>query len=706
MASRAHLEVIAGDAPAPDSRESRYLNRELSLLDYNARVLARAEDRSLPLLDRIRNLHFFAGNLDDFFQIRVAGLKEQLEANPTLASPDGHTPVEQLAEIRRRVEALVDRETRLWRDDLRAGLAEAGVHVVNVADLAATDLDHLANWFRSHVFPVLTPLAVDPGHPFPYISHFSLNLAVTVRRPGQRRHGFARIKVPPLLPRFVALPGGARFVPLEQVIATHLQALFPGTQVLHHSVFRLTRDNDLDVRDAEADDLLVTIQAELLRHRRRAAAVRLEVEADMPRPIVDLLRRELELSAQDVYRVRGLLDLSSLDFFADLDRPDLASALPPPVVPARLSAPDMQQVDVFTAMRAGDVLLHHPYDSFAASVVAFIEQAASDPNVLAIKQTLYRTSGPVSPIAMALARAAEAGKQVVAMVELKARGDEQANIAWAQQLEQSGVHVVYGMAGLKTHAKVSLAVRREGGRIRRYVHVATGNYNPTTARAYEDIGILTCDDDVGADVSELFNFLTGYSEQRRYRRLLVAPMSLREGLLDLIRREAAQPDGRIVMKVNNLTDLPIIDALYEASRAGAGVDLVVRGMCSLRPGVAGLSERIRVRSIVGHYLEHSRIFRFGSPARGVDHLIGSPDVMDRNLDRRVEAVVPVLDPGLRRRLDEILDVLHADDVLAWELDGDGTWTKVPTVRGVNSQRELIARAQARAHAEQRSPGLA
>jgi polyphosphate kinase len=707
VAGRADPKV-AEHQPEPGlgSEQPRYLNREQSLLEYNARVLARGEDPRLPLLDRVRCLHFFSLNQDDFFQIRVAGLKEQLAADATLASPDGRTPVQQLREIRRRVDALLDRQTRLWRDELLPKLADAGILVLDVEDLPASDRDHLAAYFRSRIFPVLTPLAVDPSHPFPYISHFSLNLAVTVRRPGRRRYGFARLKVPPLLPRFVGLADGQRFVPLEQVIAAHLEALFPGMEVLHHSVFRVTRDNDLDVRDSEADDLLVTIQAELLRHRRGAAAVRLEVETGMAPEVTELLRRELELEPDDVYRIEGLLDLGSIDFFADLERPDLHAPTRPAPIPARLGvAGGNEPADVFAALRSGDLLVHHPYESFAASVVAYIEQAARDPQVLAIKQTLYRTSGPGSPIARALASAAEAGKQVVALVELQARGDEQANIAWAQQLEQSGVHVVYGLVGLKTHAKLSLVVRQEGDRIRRYVHVATGNYNPNTARGYEDLGLMTCADDVGADASELFNFLTGYSRQARYRSLLVAPMSLRQGLIDLIRQEAVEPDGRITMKINNLTDLGMIEALYDAAQAGARVDLVVRSMCCLRPGVPGLSEGIRVRSLVGRFLEHSRAFRFGSERRGFSYYIGSADMMDRNLDRRVEAVVPVTEPGLQARLAEILEVELADDVLAWELGSTGSWRKVPTGLGVNAQDRLLDLAYQRAGAE-RGPTVA
>jgi polyphosphate kinase len=693
-------------APAETARPSRdgaveardgerYLNRELSLLEYNARVLARAEDASLPLLERVRCLHFFGRATDDFFQIRVAGLKEQVDAAPSLSSLDSRTPAEQLREIRVRLDQLVERETRLWREDLAPALAAAGIRVVDAHGLSKRDLDFLAEYFRARVFPVLTPLAVDPAHPFPYISHFSLNLAVVVRDPLRRDRHFARLKVPPLLPRFVALPDGERFVPVEQVIASQLQSLFPGMEITGHSAFRVTRDNDLDVRDSEADDLLVTIQTELLRQRRRARAVRLEINPDMPEEVRELLSRELELGPQDVYVIDGLLDLGGVDFIADLNRPDLKVPPYAPATPVRLEGVDSEAPDILSVIREGDLLVHHPYDSYATSVVAFIQQAAADPDVLAIKQTLYRTSGPASPIAMALARAAEAGKQVVTLVELKARGDEQANIEWAQRLEQAGVHVVYGLVGLKTHAKLIMVVRQEGTGIRRYCHVATGNYNPNTAKAYEDLGLLTADPEIGADVSDLFNFLTGYSRQRRYRRLLVAPMNLREGLLRLIREEAAEDDGRIAIKANNLIDPEIIDALYEASQAGTHIDLIVRGMCSLRPGVPGLSERIRVRSLVGHFLEHSRIFRFGSERRGIQVYIGSADVMERNLDRRVEAAVPVSDPELQARLGAIVEAELRDDVLAWELGPEGTWTKVLTREGLDSQEQFKAQAHKR-----------
>jgi polyphosphate kinase len=602
--------------------------------------------------------------------------------------------VAQLRAIRERVDALVDRQYRLWREDLQPALAAGGIVVVAASGLPTGDREHIARYFRTSLFPVLTPLAVDPGHPFPHISHFSLNLALTVLDPLRREQRFARVKVPALLPRFVPLPDGRRFVPLEEVIAAHLDRLFPGMEILCHHAFRVTRDNDLEVREAEADDLLVMIQAELTRHRRRARAVRLEINPDMSPEVLELLVRELELAPDDVYRLDGLLDLAAAEFFVGLDRPELKAEAHRSAQPAALTTGDGLTGDVFAVLRRGEVLVHHPYESFAASTVAFIQQAAADPRVLAIKQTLYRTSGP---IAEALALAAESGKQVVALVELKARGDERANIAWAQRLEQSGVHVVYGLVGLKTHAKLALVVREEAGAIRRYVHVATGNYNPDTAKQYEDLALFSTDPDLGADVSELFNLLTGYSRQSSYRRLLVAPMNLREGLLRLIAEEAAAPGGRIVFKVNYLTDLEVIEALYAASLAGTEVDLIVRSMCCLRPGVEGLSERIRVRALVGRFLEHSRIFRFGGGQRPARYFMGSADVMDRNIDRRVEAVVPVLDQGLQARLAQIIDVLLDDDRLAWRLDHEGAWHAVDGDRGLDAQRRLDDLARSRAN---------
>ncbi len=664
----------------------RYLNRELSRLDFDERVLAMAEDPKVPLLERVKFLAIFSQNLDDFFQVRVAGLKEQVLAAVAVASPDGMSPLEQLKAIRTRVEGLVDRQVGLFSREIVPSLAAAGISLVRADEVTKRELSQLHSVFRQQIFPVLTPLAVDPGHPFPYISHLSLNLAVMVRDPQRHQQRFARVKVPPVLPRFIPLVEGRRYVPLEDVIAIHLQALFPGMEVVAHHPFRVTRDGDLDDVDSDAEDLLAAIQTELRRRRRHARVVRLEVDPGMSPEVLELLTRELELQPTDVYQSAGLLDLSSLHALSQLDRPDLKEDPWTPTTQPRLRGLAAEVPDLFAVLRAGDVLAHHPYDSFATSVEAFIDHAASDPDVLAIKQTLYRTSGPGSPIVRALIRAAERGKQVAALVELKARGDEQANIGWARALEEANVHVVYGLLGLKTHAKVTLVVRREGKHIQHYLHVGTGNYNPSTAHAYEDVSLLSADADLGSDVTELFNLLTGYSRQHRYRKLLVAPTSLRAGITQLIEREG-KPKGRIVIKVNNLIDPEIIDALYTASQAGAQVDLIVRSMCSLRPGVPGLSERIRVRSIVGRFLEHSRIFAFGEGA-DAEYYLGSSDLMQRNLDRRVEAVVPVPDRKLRERLSGILETVLADDVLAWELCSDGSWQRVPTVRGLNSQKRF------------------
>jgi polyphosphate kinase len=673
-----------GSVPAPEA--PRYLNRELSQLDFDERVLAMAEDPKLPLLERVRFLAIFSQNLDDFFQVRVAGLKEQVLAAVAVASPDGMSPLEQLRAIRGRVEGLVARQVASFNDGIVPALADAGIALVRADEVTKKELSQLHSVFRQQIFPVLTPLAVDPGHPFPYISHLSLNLAVMVRDTQRRQQRFARVKVPPVLPRFIPLVEGQRYVPLEDVIALHLQALFPGMEVVAHHPFRVTRDGDLDDVDSDAEDLLAAIQTELRRRRRHARVVRLEVDPGMSPEVLELLTRELELQPADVYQTEGLLDLSSLGALSQLDRPDLKEEPWTPTTQPRLRGLGAEVPDLFAVLRSGDVLAHHPYDSFATSVEAFIDHAASDPNVLAIKQTLYRTSGPGSPIVRALIRAAEAGKQVAALVELKARGDEQANIAWARALEEANVHVVYGLVGLKTHAKVTLVVRREGRHIQHYLHVGTGNYNPSTANLYEDVSLLSADPDLGADVTELFNLLTGYSRQSRYRKLMVAPTTLRAGITQLIQREAVS-GGRIVIKCNNLIDSDIIDALYAASQAGAQIDLIVRNMCSLRPGVAGLSERIRVRSIIGRFLEHSRIFSFGNAGQP-EYYLGSSDLMPRNLDRRVEAVVPVTDTKLCGRLSEIFEILLADDVLAWELCSDGTWQRVPTIHGLNAHKRF------------------
>jgi polyphosphate kinase len=674
-----------------------YLNRELSMLDFQARVLAYAEDPSLPLLERAKFLAIFSGNVDEFFQVRVSGLQEQVALGVRSTSPDGLDQVEQLRAIRTRVEELATRQAAAFTKDIAPALAEAGVEFVDWKDLDAEARTLLTRVFDDRIFPVLTPLAVDPAHPFPYISNLSLNLAVQVRDEGTGEERFARVKVPPLLPRFVTVPNTSRFVPLEQVIAAHVDALFPGMEVLAHHPFRVTRDADIELSD-ESEDLLAAMEIVLRQRTKFGLAVRLEVDASMTPEVLELLCRELELSPGDVYQVDAPLDLAGLwDIYA-LRRPDLKFPSYTPQNPPSLAAAQ-EESDVFWAMRNGDILLHHPYDSFANSVERFVQQASVDPGVLAIKQTLYRTGGDEAGIVTSLAAAAEAGKQVVALVELKARFDEQANIERARMLEQAGAHVVYGLVGLKTHAKILLVVRQEADGIRRYCHVGTGNYNPKTATTYEDLGVMSCDPDLGADLSELFNHLTGYSRPVEYHQLLVAPMHLRNGLIERIRSQA-MPGGRITIKMNAIVDPALIDELYAASQAGAEVDLIVRSICCLRAGVPGLSDNIRVRSIVGRYLEHSRILRFGAiGAADTEYIIGSADMMPRNLDRRVEAMLRVTDPRMRARLDEILDINFSDDVLAWTLEPDGTWRKVPTADGIESQvrfQELaIARAKVR-----------
>jgi len=687
------LDILAAHPPPHD--RIRYLNRELSWVQFNERVLALAEDPELELLERAKFLAIFQTNLDEFFQVRVAGLKEQEAAGVSGNNPDGMSPTEQLEALGVVVTELANRHARIFREQLVPALAATGVRFCDVADLDEDDRRHLQLIFEDRVFPVLTPLAVDPAHPFPYISNLSMNLAVLVAEPRSQQRRFARVKVPPVLPRFLIMPDGERIVPLEQVIAENLDRLFPGLEVLEHHVFRVTRNADFEVEEEEADDLLLAIETELTR-RRFGRVVRLEVTPDMSEEAVDLLIRELDISANDLMVIPGPLDLSGLWSLYDLDRPDLKQ---PPFVAttqpllAEAATPDL---DIFEAIAHADVLVQHPYDSFTTSVQAFVEQAAHDPDVLAIKQTLYRTSGPGSPVIRALLDAAEEGKQVVALVELKARFDEEANIEWARALEEAGVHVAYGVVGLKTHTKIALVVRSESGKVRRYAHIGTGNYNDKTARIYEDIGLLTADPDLGQDLSDLFNVLTGYSKQAEYRKLVVAPTTFRSRMLELIARERDADDGHIVAKMNSLVDGQIIEALYEAASTGTPIELIVRGICCLRPGVPGLSETITVRSIVGRYLEHSRIYRFGSPARGYDHLIGSGDWMTRNLSRRVEALTPVEDPRLQRRLEEILAVNLADDLLAWELGADGRWRRVPFLRGVDTHLTLQERARRRA----------
>jgi polyphosphate kinase len=682
-----------------DPIDARLLNRELSWLDFNSRVLALVERDDVPLLERAKFLAIFSQNLDEFFQVRVAGLKDQVAAGIATPTPDGRTPAQQLLELHDRVEEEMRRAERVFLEQLCPALARVGIIFSSYDELDEADVKALDEVFEERIFPVLTPLAVDPSHPFPYISHLSLNLAVLVRDPVTAQRRFARVKVPPLLPRFLVMPDGERFVPLEQVIGAHLDQLFRGMEVVDDYSFRVTRNADLTLEEEEADDLLAAVEFEL-RRRRFRRAVRLELDADTSDEVRDLLIRELDVEDDDVYLSVAPLDLGGLIAVHALDRPDLKDPVYTPVTPAAFVVDEDERVDVFSVLRERDVLAHHPYESFAASVEEFVRQAATDPHVLAIKLTLYRTSGD-SPIVRYLIRAAERGKQVAALVELKARGDEQANIEWARALEEAGVHVVYGLVGLKTHTKTALVVRDEPDGIRRYVHIGTGNYNSTTAKLYEDLGLFTSNDEIGADLTHLFNYLTGYGRNVRYQTLLVAPHSLRPRMKELILNEAAAAaeqlgSGRIRVKINSLVDPDMIEALYTASQAGVEIDLIVRGMCCLRPGVPGMSDNIRVRSIVGRYLEHSRIFEFANgngPGRAA-YYIGSADWMPRNLDRRVEAVVEVDDPQLQARLRDILEVNLDDDVLSWDLGSEGAWTRVPTVARCDAHLRLQELARA------------
>jgi polyphosphate kinase len=679
-------ESQTGSPAGPD----RFLNRELSWLDFDARVLSLAEDPELPLLERVKFLAITARNLDEFFQVRVAGLKAQVDAGVVAASPDGRSPAEQLAEIRIRVEELLRRMERVHGKELLPRLAEQGIRFVDWDALDPRDRERLRDEYERRIHPALTPLAVDPAHPFPWISNLSLNLAVLVDDPeGQRR--FARVKVPPVFPRFVEV-GDGRWLPLERLIAAHLPLLFPGTHVAGCWAFRVTRDAELLVDEGEADDLLAAIESGLHRRLRVNDAVRLEIEATAAPEVVQLLGDGLDLVEADIYPQAGPLALGALFELYGLERPDLKDTPWQPVTQPRLAGEGAR--DLFAAFRAGDVMVHHPYDSFGSSVEAFLEQAARDPDVLAIKHTLYRTAQRENRMLRALIQAAQDGKEVVTLVEIKARFDEEANIEWARALESAGGNVVYGLVGLKTHGKVVLVVRREADGIRRYCHVGTGNYNPVTARTYEDLGLFTASPEIGADVGELFNHLTGCSASGTYRKLLVAPEGLRSGLLEQIRREAEAPDGEIAIKVNGLSDPEMIDALYRAAQAGARIDLLVRGVCCLRPGVMGLSDSVRVRSVVGRFLEHSRVFRFGSAARGRRHYLGSADLMTRNLDQRVEVLAPVEEPALCARLDEVFSVSFDPNARAWELDGGGVWRKTPELDGFapHARFQELARA--------------
>ncbi|WP_371821570.1 RNA degradosome polyphosphate kinase [Catellatospora sp. IY07-71] len=672
--------------------EDRYFNREVSWLDFNARVLALAEDPRVPLLERAKFMAIFASNLDEFFMVRIAGLRRRLETGLPTRGADRLPPRAQLEVVSERTAELVADHAAEFTKVIRPALAKAGIHILSWSDLEHAEREQMRVYFREHIFPVLTPLAFDPAHPFPYISGLSLNLAAVVREPETGHELFARVKVPNNVPRFVRIepPGRAgaegrhshRFLPVEELIANELGQLFSGMDVVERHVFRVTRNADFEIEEDRDEDLLQAMERELMR-RRFGPPVRLEVAADISDRVLATLVTELEVDSRDVLRVPGLLDLSGLMQLYGLDRPDLKD---PPFVPA--THPRLREVEstrsIFNVLRDGDILVHHPYHSFSTSVQRFIEHAAADPHVLAIKQTLYRTSGD-SPIVDALVAAAEAGKQVVVLVEVKARFDEKANIGWARTLEKSGCHVVYGLVGLKTHCKTALVVREEAGQIRRYCHIGTGNYHPKTARLYEDFGLLTADPEVGADLTDLFNTLTGYSRQTAYRRLMVAPHGVRSGIIERIEREAefarAGKPALVQIKVNSLVDEQVIDALYRASQAGVHIDVLVRGMCALKPGVPGLSDNIRVRSILGRFLEHSRLFRFGNgdvaAGRGrAEFWIGSADMMHRNLDRRVEALIQVTDAAARTELAELLTAAMSDRTEAFDLNTDGTWTRL------------------------------
>lgn len=667
---------------APELPAERYLDRELSWLAFNKRVLELAEDPRLPVLERANFLAIFASNLDEFFMVRVAGLKRRINTGLAVPTNVGRAPLDVLTDISRKAHELQERHAAVYQELVKPTLAESGIRIVTWAELGEREQEHLHGYFSRQIFPVLMPLAVDPAHPFPYISGLSLNLSVRVRNSRSGRQEFARVKVPQMLPRFVQVDPeesieDARWIALEDLISNHLGDLFPGMEIVEHHVFRVTRNEDVEIEEDETENLIKALEKELLR-RRFGPPIRLEITDDMDEVTLGLLVRELDVSDQEVYRLPAPLDLGGLFDLARIDRPDLHFPPRVPTTNALLQPSEPNRpADIFKAVSRRDVLLHHPYESFSTSVVSFLEQAAADPDVLAIKQTLYRTSGD-SPIVEALIDAAESGKQVLALVEIKARFDEAANITWARKLEKAGVHVVYGLVGLKTHCKLALVIRQEKGGLRHYSHIGTGNYNPKTSRIYEDLGLLTADDQVGKDLTRLFNELSGYAIEKKFKRLLVAPLHLRKGLLKLIagevrNAEAGRP-ARIRIKVNSMVDEAIIDALYRASNAGVPVDVWVRGICSLRPGIEGLSENIRVRSILGRYLEHSRVFSFlndGDP----QVYIGSADMMHRNLDRRVEALVRLTDPDHLVEIESLFDQAMDERTSSWWLDGTGEWTR-------------------------------
>jgi polyphosphate kinase len=697
--------------PAPIAPE-HYINRELSWIAFNQRVLAQALNEHTPLLEQAKFSAIFSNNLDEFFMVRVASLKSQQEAGVNTRSDDGRTPLEQLEAIQARLRPLLELQQQHYRHSLKRNLDEYGIQLIDYARLNAAQKEWADAYFRSAIFPVLTPLAVDPAHPFPFLSNLSLNVAALIRDPESGQQQFARVKVPQkILPRFVPIPTELcsrkpspvfTAVPLEQLVAFNLQLLFPGMVIEGHYFFRVTRDADLELRDLEADDLMEALQEGLRKRRMGGEVVRLEVANEMPDEVVQLLIEGTSVEPEDLYRINGPLGLDDLMSLLSIPLPEIKDKpFKGRTVPALVRAQRNELEDgsikaeefqsIFSVLRRGDVLLHHPFDLFATSVEEFLNQAADDASVLAIKMTLYRTSKD-SPVVAALIRAAENGKQVMALVELKARFDEDNNIQWARQLERSGVHVVYGVLGLKTHTKVTLVVRREKDTLRSYMHIGTGNYNSRTSSLYTDIGLLTARDDFGQDLVELFNYLTGFSKQQSFRKLLVAPVTLRRGMEELIRREIRHASegrgGLIRAKMNALVDPAIITLLYEASKAGVQIDLVVRGMCSLRPGLADLSENIRVVSVIGRFLEHSRIFWFGNGGQD-ELLLGSADWMPRNLDRRVEAVAPVEDAKLRQQLQHLIE-LYLQDSTAWHMQSDGTFLQIqPEDEGMVSQKILM-----------------
>ena len=695
--ARAEAALLTDDA--------RLLNRELSWLDYNARVLARASDPALPLLERSRSCAYFSSNLDEFFQVRVAGLMGQEEAGLLVRSPDGRTAPETLAAIRKKTLELTAAQAKLWKRELRPALADAGVIVGEVEDCNRKELEELEQRFWRDIFPILTPLAVGPGQPFPYISPLSLSLGIFVRDPDSGEERFARVKVPELLPRFFSIGTRGLFLPLERVIRHFLPRMFPGMEIVECSTFRVTRDADLEVSD-EADDLLEAVQDEL-RRRRFGDVVRVEVSGSVSERMLERLERGLSASTEQIYLIPGLLDLAELQELVSIDRPDLKEEPWYPVVhPRFLAAADADEL--FAEIRRSDILVHHPFDSFASSYEAFLKAAARDPAVVALKTALYRTSED-SPVVPALVYAAERGKQSMSLIELKARFDESRNIGWSRSLEQAGVHVVYGFPNLKIHAKMTLIVRREGGELRRYVHLGTGNYNITTAKAYEDYGLFTADADITADVADLFNYLSGFSRPQPFRKLLVAPFGLRDGMVEHIRevrRAAANgEEAQIRIKVNSLNDEELIEELYRASQEGAMIDIVARSICTLRPGVPGLSETIRVRSIVGRFLEHSRIFIFEAGQKRAI-LMGSADLMPRNLDHRIEVLTPVEDGRAQQELVRAFEVLLADNASAWEMSSEGRWMKLRPKKGDRGrQAQQVFMRSARARARRRAASL-